>query len=379
MPPAGDGRQPRPEILSDAERIAWLRLTRTDRVGPILFRDLLDHFGSALAAVDALPALTRQGGARQALTVSPADDAEAELVRAAAFGARYVASVEPDYPKHLSTVDAPPPLLAMKGAANVGQANAVAIVGARNCSAAGAKFAARLAAELGAAGFWIVSGLARGIDGAAHRAALETGTLAVFAGGLDRIYPPEHKTLVDQILEAGGTIASERPFGFSARGQDFPRRNRIVSGASLGIVVIEAARRSGTLHTARRGLEQNREIFAAPGGPLDPRSEGANRLIRDGAHLVTEAAHIIEVLNPIAGIRPESPPFFHEPSGAPSPDPRESDRDAVLVALGSTPIEVDELVRFCGLPVRVVQRVLIELDLAERIERRPDQRISLRF
>lgn len=373
----GDATQ-RP-ALDDAERLARLRLIRTDHVGPILFRDLLEHFGSARAALEAVPDLARRGGRARALKVPSIDAAEAEFARAAAFGARFVAAGEPDYPKHLATLDAPPPLLAAKGGGAVLASDAVAIVGARNCSAGGARFAGRIAADLAASGYVTVSGLARGIDAAAHRATLETGTIAVFAGGLDRIYPPEHDRLVDEILDQDGAIVSEMPFALSPRGRDFPRRNRIVSGISLGVVVIEAARRSGTLHTARFGLEQNREIFAAPGSPLDPRSEGCNRLIRQGAHLVTEAAHVSDVLAPITGraVRPEPTRPTAAPAETTLPEPLSGDRERVLSALGAAPTAIDEIVRFTGLPARTVQFILLELDLAGRIERQQNQAVAL--
>jgi len=367
--------------LDGQERLAWLRLIRTDHVGPLLFKDLLAHCGTASRAIDALPDLALRGGARRGIRIYPQADAERELEKADAFGARYVALGEADYPKHLVAVDAPPPLLAFKGDGRMAQSDLVAIVGARNCSLSGAKFAARTAEELGACGYGIASGLARGIDAAAHKASLRTGTIAVFAGGLDCVYPPEHGSLVDDILDHGGAIVSEMPFGLSPRGRDFPRRNRIVSGMSLGVVVIEAAQRSGTLHTARFALEQNREIFAVPGSPLDPRSEGCNRLIRQGAHLITETRHITESLAPITGRR-DAPSFdFSETdeTGEDFADPRQPDRDRVLSALGKAPVGMDELIRHTGLPARTVQLILLELDLANRIERHGNQMVSLQL
>lgn len=372
--------------LDDEERLAWLQLIRTDQVGPALFRDLIEHCGSAAQALAALPDLSRRGGARRAIRICQRAEAESELQKAASFGARYVALGEGDYPRHLATLNAPPPLLAFRGKGAVCRHDAVAIVGARNCSLSGSRFAARMAEQLGATGYTIASGLARGIDAAAHKSALKTGTVAVFAGGLDRIYPPEHDRLVDEILDHDGAIITEMPFGFSPRGRDFPRRNRIVSGMSLGVVVIEAAQRSGTLHTARFALEQNREIFAVPGPPLDPRSQGCNRLIRQGAHLITECRHITDVLAPIANhpsrrIKSPEPAHRIRPDNT-KPDtnaPGQPDRDGVLAALGKAPVSVDDLVRHTDLPARTVQFILLELELAGRIERHGNQTVSLQY
>lgn len=366
--------------LDDEERLAWLRLIRTDKVGPALFRDLLDHCGTAQNALYALPELSARGGARRKPKICSRSDAEAELQRAEDFGAQYVALGERAYPRRLTSVDNPPPLLAFKGNDAMSQTDAVAIVGARNCSLSASKFASRIAEQLGDNGYVIASGLARGIDAAAHKASLQSGTIAVFAGGLDRIYPPEHDRLIDDILAQGGAILSEMPFGFSPRGRDFPRRNRIVSGMSLGVVVIEAAQRSGTLHTARFALEQNREIFAVPGAPLDPRAEGCNRLIRQGAHLITEVGHILEVLAPISGRqtglshRTANPRQTDQTTPA---EPSTPDRDQVLSALGKAPVGIDELIRHTGLPARTVQLILLELELANRIERHAGQLVSL--
>lgn len=375
-----------PVTLDDEERLARLQLIRTDQVGPALFRDLIEHCGSAGQALATLPELSRRGGARRAIRIFPRAEAEAELQKAASFGARYVAIGETDYPGHLATLDAPPPLLAIKGNGTVCRRDAVAIVGARNCSLSGSRFAARMAEQLGAAGYAIASGLARGIDAAAHKSALKTGTIAVFAGGLDRIYPPEHDKLVNDILDHDGAIITEMSFGLSPRGRDFPRRNRIVSGLSLGVVVIEAAQRSGTLHTARFALEQNREIFAVPGPPLDPRSQGCNRLIRQGAHLITESRHITDVLAPIANrVSQNTKSLEHTHRVRPdniNPDanaPGQPDRDRVLSALGKAPVSVDDLIRHTELPARTVQFILLELELASRIERHGNQTVSLQY
>ena len=379
--PDEDAKSPRFPELDAEERLAWLRLIRSEHVGPALFRDLLEHCGSARHAIDALPELSRRGGARRGIKVFSRQNAEEEIVRAASFGARFVALGERDYPKHLATIDTAPPILAFKGNAGISQSDVVAIVGARNCSASGAKFAAKMAEDLGGCGYAIVSGLARGIDAAAHKASLSGGTIAVLAGGLDRVYPPEHDRLVDDILLNGGAICSEMPFGLGPRGRDFPRRNRLVSGISLGVVLIEAALRSGTLHTARFALEQNREVFAVPGPPLDPRSEGCNRLIRQGAHLITESRHITDVLAAISGRLVNPPTDSAEPGETVMEieEPRQTDRDRVISALGPAPVVIDELVRHTGLPARAVQLILLELELANRIERRGNQMVSLQL
>ena len=286
--------------LTDEQRLDWLRLIRSENVGPRTFRMLLNHTGSARAALAALPDLARRGGAAKSARICSRDDAAREMQAAHDLGVRLVASGEPDYPPRLQSIDDAPPLLAVRGNSAALASPMVAIVGARNASAVGVKFAERLARELGEAGFVISSGLARGIDAAAHRASLATGTVAVLAGGQDKVYPPEHAGLLESILTEGAAI-SEMPLGWEPRARDFPRRNRLISGLALGVVIVEAAKRSGSLITARMALEQGREVFAVPGSPLDPRSEGTNALLKQGATLVTEAADIIPVLQPIMG------------------------------------------------------------------------------
>lgn len=361
----------------DAERIAAIRLIRSENVGPVTYRELLQHFGSAAAALDALPELSRRGGYRSTIRICSLADAEAELDRAARFGARLLIVSDADYPAALSNLDAPPPLIYAKGDIALLQRPMVAIVGSRQCSAAGSKLARQFAAEIGRAGLVIVSGLARGIDAAAHEASLGTGTVAVLAGGLDSIYPPEHAELQRAIGERG-CLVSEMPFGFSPRGQDFPRRNRIVSGLSSGVLIVEAARRSGTLVTARLAAEQGREVLAVPGHPLDPRAEGTNKLLKSGATLVTEAEDVLTALGP----QLRSPPrqLREEPTlSAPPMMPAlsEDDRGRVVAALSSVPVDVDSLVRGTGLTIRSVQVALMELALAGRLERHGSGLVSL--
>jgi DNA processing protein len=362
--------------LSDEQRLDWLCLIRSDNVGPRTFRALVNHYGGARAALARLPDLARRGGAKGPARVYSRQDAQRELKAAHALGVAFVALGEPDYPRRLLMIDDAPPLLAVRGKAGALSLPAVAIVGARNASAAGVRFAERLARDLGAAGFVIVSGLARGIDAAAHRASLTSGTIAVLAGGHDHIYPREHTELADAIL-ADGALISEMPFGHEPRARDFPRRNRLISGLCAGIVVVEAAKRSGSLITARFALEQGREVFAVPGSPLDPRAEGTNDLIKQGATLVTDAADVVAVLRPILGepigLRAEEP----EAPSAPGTEPAAAERARIIELLGPTPVPIDDLVRLSGSSPAVVRVVLLELELAGRLERHGGALVSL--
>ncbi len=285
---------------------------------------------------------------------------------------------EPDYPAALRHIDGAPPLIAVRGETAVLARPAVAIVGSRNASIAGRKFAMQVARDLGDRGLVIASGLARGIDAAAHEAALSSGTVAVFAGGLDRIYPVENEGLAARILDNGAHV-SEMPMGWEPRARDFPRRNRIVSGLALGVVIIEAARQSGSLITARLAAEQGRLVFAVPGSPLDPRAAGSNRLIKDGAHIVTEVADILSEIDPMLAGPPVSGPALEQEAGegAGPLDAGDDDRAKIVAALGPTPVAMDEIVRFTGIRPAVVHLVLLELDLAGRLERHPGQRVSL--
>ncbi len=369
--------------LGPAERIACLRLIRSEHVGPVTFRQLINHFGGAAAALDALPELARRGGNRRGIRVCPKARAEAELEAAERCGAHALFTIEPGYPRALASIDMPPPMIYAKGRTEVLAAPMIAIVGSREASAAGIRLAQQMAADLGHAGLAIVSGLARGIDRAAHEASLGTGTVAVLAGGIDIVYPPEHAELQRRIGE-DGCLLSEMPPGFEPRAREFPRRNRIVSGLSHGVVVIEAARRSGTLITARIAGEQGREVFAVPGHPLDPRAEGTNRLIKTGATLVTEASDILEALEPQLGLAArglsEPPPPEHElePLPAPARAPLGDDqRAAVLGALGPAPVDIDTIVRATRLNIREVNVVLMELDLGGRLARHGGQLVSL--
>jgi DNA processing protein len=362
-------------VLSDAQRLDWLRLIRTPSIGPVTFRELINHFGSAAGALDALPGLLRRAG--KAIRVTTVDDAERELGAAAAFGARFVALGESGYPQWLRAIDGAPPLLAVRGDSSCAARPAVGIVGSRNASVAGRKIAAEIAVGLGASGFAIVSGLARGIDAAAHRASIATGTIAAFAGGLDRPYPPENVPLAGEIVAAGGCLVSEMPMGHEPRAKDFPRRNRLISGISLAVVIVEAALRSGSLITARLAAEQGRLVFAVPGSPLDPRAGGTNRLIRDGATIVTSVEEIVAEIMPMLGREPPPHDLAREPEPPMAADASDDERSRVIEALGPTPVEIDEIIRFTAARPAAVRLILIELDLAGRLEHHPGGRVSL--
>lgn len=361
--------------LSDRQRLAWLRLIRTDNVGPQTFRDLINRFGSAEDALEALPELARRGNAT--LTPCTREAAERELEAAARFGARFLALGEDGYPPLLRRIAGPPPLIAVKGEPAVFRLPAVAIVGARNASLAGIKMARMLAHELGREGYAVVSGLARGIDAAAHTGSIDTGTVAAMAGGLDKPYPPENVPLLEEIA-VRGALVSEMPFGWEPRARDFPRRNRIVAGLSLGLVVVEAALRSGSLISARLAGEMGRLVFAVPGSPLDPRAAGTNGLLKDGAILVTEARDVLDALSPLSSLPPRATESLEEPPDfAGAPPPAEDDRMRIVEALGPTPVSVDEIIRHTGLHPAQVFMVLLELDLAGRLERHAGGSVSL--
>ncbi len=366
--------------LTEKQRIAWLRLIRSDNVGPSTFRHLINHYGSAEAALAMLPELSQRGGSTRAIRIADERDAVRELEAIHRFGARFVGIGEPDYPPALREIDGAPPLLAVKGNVPTATRPAIGIVGSRNASISGAKFTAMIASTCGEAGYAVISGLARGIDTAAHRASLETGTIAAMAGGLDQPYPPENIGLLNDIWDGNGLAVSEMPFGWEPRARDFPRRNRLISGISLGVVVIEAATRSGSLITARLAGEFGRLVFAVPGSPLDPRCEGTNGLLKDGAMIVTTPNDIVDALRPLA----EPDLFRPRPSEAPverskpfSAPPADAERDHIVDALGPTPVEIEDIVRHTGLPISSIHSVLLELDMAGRLHRHPGGLVSL--
>jgi DNA processing protein len=361
--------------LTDEQRLDWLRLIRSDNVGPRIFRELVMRFGGAAEALKTLPALNKRGGGRD-IRIASREDAERELAAIRVRGAQLVALTEPDYPPRLRMIYDAPPLLAVLGNASVLMRDVVAVVGSRNASAAGMKFAETIARELGETGFIVASGLARGIDAAAHRGSLATGTVAVLAGGLNCIYPPEHESLIERIVPHGAAV-SEMPIGWEPRAHDFPRRNRLISGLSAGIIVVEAAKRSGSLITARVAGEQGREVFAVPGSPLDPRAEGTNALLKEGAILVTDAADVIQALEPILGrtiIRSVEEPDQMPQGGD---EPSDDERGRIISMLGPTPVAIDDIVRLSGSPPAIVRTVLLELEIAGRLTRHGASLVSL--
>jgi DNA processing protein len=352
--------------LSDAQRRDWLRLARTENVGPVTFDQLLSRYGEPALALAALPDLARRGGRMASLKVPSETEADRELADGAALGARLICACEPDFPQALAALDPPPPLIWVRGDAGLLDRRTVAIVGARVASAAGQRFARGLAAELGAAGCVVVSGLARGIDGAAHEGSLPTGTVAVLGGGIDDVYPPEHRDLYARIVEQGCVVSENEP-GRTAVARDFPRRNRIIAGLSRAVVVVEAELRSGSLITARLANEQGREVLAVPGSPLDPRAKGTNDLIRQGAAICESAEDVLRAIEGLGGFRePEPTPFRDAPV-----EPDDALRERLADLLSPTPVSRDELVRAAGAPAPAVFAALMELALAGRAELLP--------
>ena len=352
-----------------------LRLVRSPGIGPVTYRQLIARCGSAAAALQAVPDLAARGGGKPPHLVSQAD-AEREIARVEALSGRYLSIGQGLYPRALAELDDPPPLLTVKGDLKLLERPLVAMVGARNASAAACRFARQLAYDLGQQGTTVVSGLARGIDSAAHDGSFETGTIGVIAGGLDVFYPPENQPRQEAMAERGLVIA-EMPPGTEPRARHFPYRNRIIAGLSAGTVVVEAAPRSGSLITARLAAEAGREVMAVPGSPLDPRAQGCNQLIRDGATLIQSAADVLEA------VRPLQPRFASPRSEYHSPGPEWMDGDggalgAVEELLGPSPVPVDEIIRLSGVPSGAVQMALLELDLAGRLDRHAGGKVSLR-
>ncbi len=413
--------KPSTGTFDPARRFAWLRLWRSENIGPRTFQALLKRFGSAEAALDALPTLIARTNPGRPIRIAAPGDVEAELEQAERLGARFLCLDEPGYPAPLRAIDTAPAVIAVRGRSEILDRPAIAIVGSRNASAAGLAFAERIARGLAQSGYVIVSGFARGIDARAHRAALASGTIAVLAGGHDRLYPADQGPFMDKLLEDGAAI-SEMPLGWEARGRDFPRRNRLVSGLSIGVLVVEAARRSGSLITARFAADQGREVFAVPGSPLDPRAEGTNDLIRDGA---TFCADIDDILRALADRKPgrnddlfseappAEPPLWEEldlfpeqpdraatdlntlsfgeagttsfgvdpvrtgPAVEPTDDADRPPLERVAECLGPAPVSLDELARATELPIRQVRGAILELEIAGRVERHGGGLVSL--
>ena len=361
-----------------ADAVARLRLIRSENVGPVTYRQLIARFGTASAALEALPDLARRGGGKVPRICNTAT-AERELDVLQGFGAGAIFIGTPEYPSLLARTETAPPVVAVKGHAELLERPAVAMVGARNASAAAVRFARGLAADLADAGFVVVSGLARGIDAAAHEGALAGGTIAVIAGGIDICYPPETADLQRRLGETGssgqGLVVAEMPFGTQPQARHFPRRNRIIAGLCAGTVVVEGAVRSGSLITARLAAEAGREVMAIPGSPLDPRAQGCNQLIREGATLVQNAADIIEAMSGFSAGSFRSQPM---PAYEVQPMLFAGDAEVATVAdlLSPTPVAVDELVRLSGLPSASVAAVLLDLELAGRLARHAGGRVA---
>ncbi len=362
--------------LTDDQRIDWLRLIRSDNVGPRTFRSLVNHYGSAKAALERLPSLAQRGGASKPSEIRSREDALREIEQSAKLGVALLAPNEIGYPPRLALIDDAPPLLGVRGKPDVEMRPIIGVVGSRNASGAGLKFAQTLSRDLGDAGFVIASGLARGIDQAAHRVTIESGTVAVLAGGHDKIYPSEHEPLLEQIISQGGGAISEMPLGHGPRARDFPRRNRLISGVALGLVIIEAAHRSGSLITARFANEQGREVFAVPGSPIDPRTAGTNDLIKQGATLTTCAQDVIDAVAPIME-RPIQLPAFESDATDPDGEPHADERARIVNLLGPSPVGIDDLVRMADTTAAVVRTVLLELELAGRLERHGGGMVTL--
>jgi DNA processing protein len=346
--------------LTGGERADWLRLSRTRGIGPITFFHLLERYGAAADVLADLPALAKKAGGKE-VSAPPLDDIKREIEATQKIGAAHLAACEPDFSTCLAAIDAPPPVISVRGRRALLQQQAIAMVGARDASAAGRRMARDLARDLGQAGYVVVSGMARGVDGEAHAAAIDTGTVACIAGGIDQIYPPQHDQLYALLTERG-CLVSEAPLGYVAQARDFPKRNRVISGLSLATIVVEAAERSGSLITARFALEQGREVMAVPGSPLDPRCRGTNRLIKQGAALiegVDDVLQAMEGIQPPAFDEPYSEHFDSKDANIPSALLR-----AVREALSPTPMRVEEIARAVDAPHRLVLAALAELELA---------------
>ncbi|MDP1874002.1 DNA-processing protein DprA [Phenylobacterium sp.] len=355
------------QALSPEARRDWLRLARAEGVGPVTFDQLIRRYAEPGRALEALPELARRGGRSRPPAIPTIAAAEAELAAGEALGAQLICACDPDYPQALAALDPPPPLLWARGDASLLDRSIIAIVGARVASAAGQRFARGLAAELGQTGHVVVSGMARGIDGAAHEGSLEHGAIAVLGGGIDDIYPPEHRDLYHRLV-AEGCVVAEHPPGRQAQARDFPRRNRIIAGLSRAVVVVEAELRSGSLITARLAAEQGREVLAVPGSPLDPRARGTNDLIRQGAALCEGVSDVLRALETLGGLADPGAAFK---GAAVITDSDAALTEKVAALLSPTPVSRDELVRATGREPGAVAAALVELALAGRAELLP--------
>ncbi len=359
---------------ADQDLLDRLRLIRSANIGPVTYFQLLQRFGTARAALEAIPHLAARGGGK-APRIAPIADIAREVDAVQRLGARYLFLGQGLYPPLLAELDTAPPALIVRGDLRLLDRPAIAIVGARNASAAACRFARDLAHGLADEGVLVVSGLARGIDTAAHQGSLERGTVGVIASGIDIAYPPENADLQEQLATKGVLIA-EQPPGKEPLARHFPYRNRIIAGMTLGTVIVEAAPKSGSLITARLAAEAGREVMAVPGSPLDPRAQGCNALIRDGATLIQSAADVLETIRPIADNMLGAPKQAFRP-GQVSTDASDADRRNILDRLSHTPVAVDEIIRQSGLSPATVQTVLLELELAGRLERHAGAKVSL--
>lgn len=401
------------------QRLDWLRLIRSDNVGPRTFQQLINKFGGAGTALAELPALLANAKGARKIKLADRGDCERELEGLSRLGGKLIAFGEAGYPKLLRMIDSAPPLISVLGQSEILERQAIAIVGARNASAAGLAMTERLASDLSASDYIIVSGLARGVDRMAHAATLKTGTVAVLAGGFHHIYPAEHKELAARICDHGALV-SEMPLGWQARGRDFPRRNRIVSGMGYATIVVEASKRSGSLITARFANEQGREVFAVPGSPLDPRAEGPNELLRQGASICLSAENVTELLEPMRDSGPRYAPMAEDnrssseealdlwdetdlfgtietpqsrgdyqldeeasetiigerPENKAGGETGNSSHETIESLLGPSPVTIDDLVRLSGKTVPEVQMALVDLELAGKLERHGSGLIS---
>jgi DNA processing protein len=364
--------------ITDKEKLARLRLIRTENIGPITYYRLLQRFGTAEKALSFLPEMARRGGKAEPFTAFPAAEAEREMATAEKFGAQMIFHGTPQYPPLLSEIEDAPPVITVMGDISLLPKPALGVVGARNASLTGRKIAEVFSGRVADAGFVIVSGLARGIDTAAHMASLKKGTVAVVAGGIDVIYPRENETLYRDIA-AAGCIVAESPFATEPLARHFPRRNRIISGLSHGVLVVEAADKSGSLITARMALEQNREVFAVPGSPMDPRASGTNSLLKDGAHMAASADDILQVLHSLRlrSLRESPAPWQGQPPAPPDHTPDEKLYLNILEMLSPTPVTIDELIRALNVPAADVMIVILEMEIAGRIERQAGNRVNL--
>lgn len=358
--------------ITDAERFARLRLIRADNIGTVTFWALMERYGDARAAITALPSLAKKSAKRP--IVLPSEDAiRREIDATEKLGAHLITAGDDHYPPALAALDGPPPILTVLGNAKVLTRDIIAIVGARNASALGQRFAREIARDLGAANVVVASGLARGIDTAAHKGSIETGTIAVMAGGIDVVYPPDNESLQRDIVANGGAVITEMSFGQQPTAQHFPRRNRIISGVARGVLVVEATLNSGSLITARLAGEQGRDVFAVPGSPLDPRAKGTNSLLRQGAILTESADDVLSALRPLA------PPLPRAERKKPVAAIENTDalQTKILAQLGPVPVETDELVRLLGAPTAEVAAALLDLEFAGRVNRHSGQKVSL--